>query len=268
MLRTIAICTLTVSLAATAAAQNAPGTTPDATNPPAAETVSLDDLDAHLADYAGQRVTVNAEVDRVLGPRVVAIEDGGWLGGSEAVVLADQASVLPLAEGERVTVTGTVRTYADVREGIEAEWSWMSPAGRDAGDLARRPVLVAESVVAGGRERLVPATAQAESNPPAGATVVSDFATVADARGADLVGRVVRITAPVFATAGRGYWLGETSRRLYVRPATPHAFSPGDVVTIDGVVLRLPEDIRTWIGDVQGEHLYVWGRRLQVRSKK
>jgi hypothetical protein len=125
----------------------APGTAPGAGGDAAA--VEVADIVAEPARFAGQTVTVKADVDRVYGPTAFTLDDESLLeGGIDndlLVIGAQNAYALDEGWGDaEVLVTGTVemRTVADV----EREVGWDLDPEIEAEFEGTRAVLIATSV--------------------------------------------------------------------------------------------------------------------------
>lgn len=118
--------------------------------PSAAATAPLGygDLRAGLDSYVGQTVTVEAEVDEVLGPMVFRIDDELAAGiTDDLLVVSPQAAQLaPLEDqwlNDRVRITGTIwrGTVVD----LERELGWDLQSELEA-EIDTRPVLVASVI--------------------------------------------------------------------------------------------------------------------------
>lgn len=273
------------------------------------QSVELKDLEDKAAAYMGQKVRVNAEVDEVLGPRVFAVDEGGWLDifRPRKIVIVPAPMAALVREGAAVTITGTVRPF--VQAEFEREWGWFGESEMEV-DLKDRTVIVADTVVTengtsiavipvGGQQtasgqqtqpkqqtgtQQQPQTAQRPSGqqgavgtsgreegmdaPPV--TDVNQLATASDTR---LVGRRANLqNARVQSNLQNGgFWVssGTGNERLFVVPENRNAqISQGQTVTINGIILELPEGMRSRIGGdskmmTQDEEIYVFAQEVK-----
>lgn len=174
--------------------------------------VDFDELDDNPGKYLGQTVSVDAEVDEILGPRMFKIDDGHWfgLGGEMFVYLATTLAAL-VREDDRVTITGMVKPF--VRAEVEREWGWLGLDREIAIDLAKKPVLVASRIVGGNDNVVMVINVNPAGSKPvgtSGATTVSplsDLGTIAQG-DEDLVGRHVGLKGvKVESMAKDGFYL-------------------------------------------------------------
>jgi hypothetical protein len=96
--------------------------------------------------FFGQTVSFEANVDDVLGPRVLRMSSTGffdWFGGG-MLAYAPDALGLAVTDRDRVRVTGTVERYD--RQALERELAWID-AGEELDDRMReRPVIRVTSI--------------------------------------------------------------------------------------------------------------------------
>lgn len=92
-------------------------------------TVRLADIAANPAQYAGQTVTVVADVEEVLGPKSFLLDEDAPIAGgidNDVLVLGKQAGSLSDIDDQwrnnKVKVTGTVGTWSLVE--VEREVGW------------------------------------------------------------------------------------------------------------------------------------------------
>jgi len=153
---------------------------------------------------------------------------------------------------DRVTITGTVRAFTDVR--LDDEWQWFEDGHDPSSGWATRHVLVATHVTGGDDDRAMMITR--ESVARAGKNVNSAQRPLAslDAVTADAVGREVELARVEVGRVlpGRGFFVSAGDRTLFVRPAkgTMPNVTRGEMVAIDGFVLTLPAGVKD---DVFGE---------------
>ena len=115
-----------------------------------AQKVELDELDDEAERYVGQRVSVDAEVEEVYGPRLFSIDEPGWFDRHETLVFMPSTLAALVKDDDRVTVTGTLRPYTEIE--VEEDFNWFGWFGDDPEvevELRNRMVLVADRVVGG-----------------------------------------------------------------------------------------------------------------------
>jgi len=286
MTRTTTITTMTMAACALAftTATQAQQQYDSQTRQPSTQ-LDLGDFEGNPSTYVGQEVTVEGEVDDVLGPRIFVIDEGNWFDmfDGEALVMVPSQKFAKLRDGDNIKVAGTVRTFDTVRADIEREWGWFG--GTDVelnAELNRRAVIVAETVESRDGDNLLdngegmptepmdrpaddprqPAAGMDDSQP------LTDFAVIADAHGTAYVGRTVKLeNVTVGQAAEKGYWVGTDGQRLFVLPAdTTQTLNQGDTVTIHGTVLELPHTMGSRIGDEnRNEDIYVLARTIKTR---
>lgn len=215
--------------------------------------VSLDDLEDRPQRYVGQRISVDGEIEKVLGPRLFTIDEASWADlDGEMLVHVPTALAALVRPDDRVTITGTVRAFADMR--LDDEWQWFEDGHDPSSGWATRHVLVATHVTGGDDDRAMMITR--ESVARAGKNVNSAQRPLAslDAVTADAVGREVELARVEVGRVlpGRGFFVSAGDRTLFVRPAkgTMPNVTRGEMVAIDGFVLTLPAGVKD---DVFGE---------------
>ncbi len=231
--------------------------------------VKVNDLEEHPEKYIGKTVSVDAEVDDVLSPRIFKIDEANWadLDPEVLVYVPSQLAAL-VRDGDRVTVTGTVKPY--MRDDIESDFGWLDQSPKFDASFATRPVLMASRIVGGdnnvamtidvGRMQSHQAAAVGTSGNTTPDTTdttaagtrgpaVTDVQALA-AGGDDLIGRHVdlnQVSVSSRAKNGRGFWLkGANGESVFVLPAHRETVTPADgtKVSISGVVLEMPRSMR------------------------
>lgn len=194
-----------------------------------AATVRVADITGNPDRFIGQVVTVEADVDEVLGTTAFELdEDAPLAGGIDrdlAVLWPRSLALGDIDEGwleNKVRVTGTVRR-TNVFE-IEREVGWDLDAKLEA-ELESRPVIVARSVErlsTGVRTALIP--------------VVAIITTPTSYAGRGIAGRA-RVGEVV---SDRGFWIQQDSLRAFVilNEKTPEALEikSGQTVELTGKV--------------------------------
>lgn len=260
-----------------------------------AQRIELDELEEHHDRYIGKAVSVDGEVERVLGPRLFTIDEPNWIDlDGELLVLVPAPMAAFIREDDRVTVNGTVKSF--VRADVERSWDWLDFDDEMAIELRDKAVLVADSVV-GGDDRSVLAittddagveTGQARAGRTGEHTELQHGQAAADLKSLakvvegdeDLIGRRVHLDSvnvagttekgAFFAKHGDEYVLfvrdgarvlAEGSSQSHTNPRTMEnqAVERGETVSITGIILEMPEDLRERIeapGDLN-EDIYV-----------
>jgi hypothetical protein len=107
-------------------------------------TVKLDDLEDKPENYVGKIVTVEGEVDKMLGPHLFTIDERQWADAAREMPVSVPAPfTVALKEDAMVRVTGTVEKIPIDR--LEKEIGPITDAKLRA-RIADRPVLVATAV--------------------------------------------------------------------------------------------------------------------------
>ena len=114
--------------------------------------VTVDQLEDNAARLRGKTVSVDAEVEDVYGPRLFTIDEPNW-GDLEGEILVYMPTTLAalVRENDRVTITGTVKSF--IRAEVEREWGWLDLDPQVEVELAKKPVLVASRIVGGNENR-------------------------------------------------------------------------------------------------------------------
>lgn len=261
--------------------------------------VELDDLEDNAQQYTGKTISVDAEVDEVLGPRVFKIDEGHWfnLGGEMLVVMPTHLAAL-VNEDDRVTVTGTVKEF--VRAEFEREWGFLGLTDEIEVELRTRPVLVASRVVGGDDNvalmiqtgqpdaRTTGQTGQQQAQQgrqtgdrPVGTAgekmderfntgrTVTNLSDLADADH-EFVGRDVKIENVRIEKTAKdgGFWARSGNTSILVLPVdTARQRTAGQSVSVDGVVLRMPRHMRESLdpGADWNDTIYIYATELEQK---
>jgi hypothetical protein len=146
--------------------------------------VSVDDLEDNPTKYIGQFISVDAEVEKVFGPRLFTIDEPNWADlDGEILVFMPTTLAAAVREDDRVTVSGTVEAF--LRASVEREWGWLDDGGDVEAELSRKPVLRATRIVGGDDHRtmvieLPPPTGTSGAAAPAAGAASRDGRTSAD----------------------------------------------------------------------------------------
>jgi hypothetical protein len=256
----------TAQVAAPGRANTRESTAPVVRGTPAGMKVAVGDLEDHPSKYAGKVINVTAEVEEVFGPRLFKIDEPDWadLDGEVLVYLPSDLAAL-VREDDRVTVSGTVKRM--VRADLERELGWLQPDPDFEVEFASRPVIVAREIVGGNNNvglaiRMTPSPDTSTAVGTSGSSGSSAAGSSANepitsqsmlGNGTEHVGRHVNLQGlSVIRSSTRGFWVNGGDRNLFVLPATGAAgaeapgrtFSPGQSVSIQGIVLEMPGRLR------------------------
>ena len=222
--------------------------------------VRVDDLETRGRDYTGKTISVDAEVEKVLGPRLFTIDEPDWADlDGEVLVHVPTALATLVRPDDRVTVTGTIRAYATGE--LDSEWRWFQDGGSTVSEWTRRPILVATRVVGGDDDRALlithQPTATASNRSASPVLTLNDVTADAAGRPVDLERVEVRDVVP-----GHGFFVTSGTRTLFVRPERGQmtGVKSGQMVSIEGYVLTLPPGVTDEaFGDTgSGGRLYVF----------
>jgi hypothetical protein len=228
--------------------------------------VKVDDLEDNPTKYLGQRVNVDAEVEKVLGPRMFTIDEPSWGDLEGEIIVAMPSSLAALVkEEDRITVEGTMRQFSE--SGVTREWGWTGVAAEDEQKIARRPVLVADRIVGGNDNRalIVRVDDEPRATGTSGSTArtgqeITDVARVAND---SLIGRNVHLSGVTVDQAGvaDGFVIRNGKTRVFVLPAlTPvRPVRTGSMLTLDGVILQMPRHMADRVATSGADHdVYIY----------
>lgn len=227
----------------------------------AAQPVKMADLQRNATQYVGKEITVEAEVQDVIGPRLLTIDDSEPfdLDGNLLVMVEAPFAGL-VGERSRVTVTGTVKPL--VRAEIDRELRWIDPNTASVSiEFERRPMLVARSTKSSngmeltarvesdaerttvgrrgtsgtdttpaatgtsGQPGMIGDTSGAGTARPTGTTPVEDLSQLTRAVDMSLVGRDVNLSGVRVARAAdkQSFWVTDSAGgdNLLVVPVAP-----------------------------------------------
>lgn len=223
--------------------------------------VSIGDLDDAGTRYVGRVITVIAEVDEVYGPRLFTIDDPAWgdLGG-EVLVYARGMAAVPVSDGDRIGVTGTLQTVA--LSGIESEWGWRKVEPDVDVDFLTKPLILATRIVSSEDGRELAVKRQTPEMPRNAFETIMDVALVA-AGTEDLIGRPVHLrdVRVLRLATNHGFFVDAPAGAIFVLPesSVPAMVAPGSVVTVQGVIARAPRRMPGEFNPPLG-----WNRRIYL----
>ena len=114
--------------------------------------VDVDTLESHSDPFLGRDVSVDAEVQDVLGPHVFRIDEPHWADlENEVLVTVRPGRVAVVRENDRVTVTGTVKSFLQTYRYRESEWLDLDDEIET--DLAETPVISASCIISAADHR-------------------------------------------------------------------------------------------------------------------
>lgn len=109
-----------------------------------AATVKLDDLEDKPENFVGKTVTVQGEVDKMLGPHLFTIDERGWADPARELPVSVPAPfTVTLKEKAMVRITGTVEKVPIAK--LESEVGPIADT-KLRSEIENRPVLVATAV--------------------------------------------------------------------------------------------------------------------------
>src|SRR5687768_14523537 len=172
--------------------------------------VDLDDLEDNPEKFIGKTVTVEGEVERVLGPHLFTIDEKDWVDPEREmpVVVAEPFAAIVRSDAP-VRVTGTVQKVPIAQ--IKRDWEFLSNDPKIKAEIETRPVLVATEVTT-----TTPAAVslRMRTDQPVGtsgtgaAAPLTDVGQVARATDKNLVGRRVDLNEVTVTSAGdQGFWI-------------------------------------------------------------
>jgi hypothetical protein len=213
--------------------------------------VKLDELEDNAQKYMGKTVSVDAEIEDVLGPRVFTIDEPNWgdLQG-EILVYVPTTRAAAVRENDRVTVTGTVKPF--VKTELEREWGWRGLDREVELDAQKKAVIVASRIVGGNNDVAMVINVEPAGTKAVGTSGTATRSPLTDlntiARGdEDLIGRHVDLKGVRVESMAKddGFFVRAPDATLFVLPAHNDTVSvkAGDTVSLTGVVLQMPEDM-------------------------
>ena len=248
-------------------------TAPMVADPPRGEKVKIDDVENHPERYVGKVITVDGEVDKVLGPNLFELDqprEGAQEG--DVYVMVPRNLLALVRSKDKVTVTGTVMLFDRTKLGREAAWLNLDDDVKP--ELSKRPLMIAtrivgESAKPDGRAFVVEATSEGMTGPVAVAVgPITDVALIGAGDQA-LVGRFVTLRQlKVDALDDKdGFYVLAGGRPLFVlmHDDSQRNVKVGDIVEITGVVLQMPGDFiaRLKAPEAMNQAIYVYAQKVK-----
>lgn len=233
-----------------------------------AEKVDLDALEKNPERFLGKTVTVEGEVDRVLGPNLFTIDERDWVDlDREMPVVVPEPFAAIVRSKAPVRVTGIVEKVPIAK--IENRGGRLTDPKIKA-EIQTQPALVASEV-----SSLVPAAVAVDllvrpetavGTSGTNAAPVTDVNQIARSTDKSLVGKQVNLRdVTVGTTSDRGFWITTADgQRIFVMPEIKKPMKPGETATVEGVVLEMPEGLRVEL-KTPGEPIYVYATRVTTR---
>jgi hypothetical protein len=234
-------------------------------DPAQGEKVKIDDLEQHPERFAGRTISVDGEVDKLLGPRAFELEEPDGKDDGEVLVLLSEGLVAMLRDDDKVTVSGTVKTFS--KADLHREAIWLDLSDIPAEELVDKPILVATRIAGGEGNRSYVFDMSGKPMAPSTA-VITDFAVIGRGDHA-LVGRHVNLTKLTVESIGGkdGFFVRSGDARVFVLLDDPEELElrVGDTVAVNGVVLALPANIGARLKAPAGANsvIYIYARDVQ-----
>lgn len=119
-------------------------------NAPQANTESpdLEDVAENTEQLIGQTVTVEGEVENIVGANAFRMQENELFGGDEVLIVNANPTV-PISDDQNIRVTGEVRQFvvADFERDYDLNWDLEVQQQLEA-EYQNKPVIVAESIEA------------------------------------------------------------------------------------------------------------------------
>jgi hypothetical protein len=244
------------------------------------QTVDLDELEDKPESYLGKTVTVEGEVDRVLGPHLFTIDERNWVDAERElpVVVPDPFAAIVRTDAP-VRVTGVVQKVPIAK--IEQDWSLFSSDPKIKAEIEASPVLVATEVVAAGPGgvSLRVRTGEPVGTSGTGATgttgtagaersagTVTNPAEAARSTDKSLVGRRVDLKDAIATkVTDEGFWINlPGGERIFVLTGKQSGAKEGGNTSVQGVILEMPEGLRVKLGAAD-EPIYIFADKVMAR---
>jgi hypothetical protein len=229
-------------------------------------TVDLDELEDNPEKFLGKTVTVEGEVDRVLGPHLFTIDERDWVDAERELPVAVPEPFAALVRSDApVRVTGTIQKVPIAQ--IQKDRTFFGDEKIKA-EIETKPILVATDVVAtqSGVSLRAHADQPVGTSGGAAGAPLTDPNQLAQATDKNLVGRRVDLKGvTVGATGDQGFWIQTPSgERIFVASANRAPVKEGQKADVQGLVLELPEGLRVNV-KAAGEPIYIYAERVAPR---
>jgi hypothetical protein len=227
--------------------------------------VDLDQLEDHPEKFVGQTVTVEGEVDRVLGPHLFTVDEKDWVDlDREMAVVVPEPFAAIVKSDMPVRITGVVQKVPIAK--IEQSQGFLSNEPKLKAEIENEPVLLATEVTT-----ITPAVVslRVRTDQPVGTSggassgPITDANQLAAATNNNMVGRKVDLrNVTVAGVNPEGFWVQTPSgERIFVKPATTSSVKQGQTANVQGVVLELPEGMRVKVNGGK-EAIYIYAEHV------
>jgi hypothetical protein len=248
--------------------------------PGQAQKVDLDELEDKPESYLGKTVSVEGEVDRVLGPNLFTIDERNWADAErELPVVVPEPFAAIVRTDAPVRVTGVVQKVPIAK--IQQALNILSSEPKIRAEIETRPVLVAQDIVAAGpagvslRVRTGESVGTSGTGAPGatgtsgvarGAQTVTDPAEAARSTDKNLVGRRVDLKGAVTTkVTDEGFWINLPSgERIFVLTGKKSGAKEGGKASVQGVILEMPEGLRVKLG-AGDEPIYIFADKVTAQ---
>jgi hypothetical protein len=234
-------------------------------DPAQGEKVEIDDVEDNPERFAGKTISIDGEVDKLLGPRAFELEEPDGKDDGELVVLLSNGLVALLRNEDKITVTGTLKSFS--KADLHREAIWLDLSDIPADKLVDKPILVATRIAGGeGSRSYVFDTSGKVMTPESG--VITDV-TVLGRGDTTLVGRHVDLSKlTIDSISDRdGFFVRSGDSRIFVLLDDPEEleFRVGDTVAVNGLVLALPANVSSRIKAPAGANsvIYLYARDVK-----
>jgi hypothetical protein len=242
--------------------------------------IDLDELEDKPESYLGKTVTVEGEVDRVLGPHLFTIDERNWVDAErELPVLVAEPFAAIVRTDAPVLVTGVVEKVPIAK--VQQDWDLFSSDPKIKAEIETRPVLVAREVVAAGQGGV---SLRVRTGAPVGtsgtgasgatgtsgaarsAPTVTDPAEAARSTDKSLVGRRVDLKGAIATkVTDEGFWIKlPGGERIFVLTGRKSGAREGSNASVQGIILEMPEGLRVKLG-AGDEPIYIFADSVTAR---
>jgi hypothetical protein len=232
--------------------------------------VDLDQLEDHPEKFVGQTVTVEGEVDRVLGPHLFTVDEKDWVDlEREMPVVVPEPFAAIVKSDTPVRITGVVQKMPVAK--IEQSQGFLSSEPKLKAEIENEPVLVATEVTT-----ITPTAVslRVRTDQPVGTSggasasggPMTDTNQLAAATNNSMVGQRVDLrNVTVAGVTPEGFWVQTPAgERIFVKPATATSVKEGQMANVQGVVLELPEGLRVSVNG-GNEAIYIYAEDVTAR---
>lgn len=236
------------------------------------EKVKIADVEDHPERFVGKTITVDGEVDAVLGPNLFELDQPAEGAQEGDVYVTVPKNLIALVRSkDKVTVTGSVLMFDRTKLGREATWLNVLLDEDVKPELSKRPLMIATRIVGGDNDRAFVLDVTSGAPASARAVPVAPITDIAVIGAGDvlLVGRSVTLGQLKVESLDDkdGFYVRAGSRPLFVlmHDAGARDVKVGDTVEVTGVVLQLPRDLVAKLKAPPGlnDTIYVYAQKVK-----